>query len=53
MIYKAMTQTLDIKTHKRWKYDNNICIACHEKEETIEVMCTYLRDNNEETKPIC
>ena len=55
VIYKARTQTLDIKTHKRWKYDDDICVACHEKQETIEeiLSCTYLSDNNVETKPIC
>ena len=54
VVYKARTQTLDIKTHKRWKYDDDICVACHERQETIQELltCTYLSDKNEETKPM-
>ena len=45
VVYKARTQTLDIKTQKRWKY---------ERQETIQELltCTYLSDKNEETKTI-
>ena len=55
VIYKARTQSLDIKTHKRWKYDDDICVACHERKETIEELltCTYLSDTNEETNNLC
>ena len=55
MIYKARTQTLDIKTHRRWKYDDNICVGCNTRQETIEkiLSCTNLGDNNEETRSIC
>jgi hypothetical protein len=55
VVFKARTQTLEIKTHKRWKYEDDICVACHERQETIEeiLSCTYLRDKNEETNPFC
>ena len=55
VIYKARTQTLDIKTHRRWKYDDNICVGYNARQETIEeiLSCTNLGDNNEETRSIC
>ena len=55
VIYKARTQTLDIKTHKRWKYDDDICVGCSVNQETIEEImnCTGLSDNVEETGLIC
>ena len=36
LIFKARTKTLDIKTWKRWKYDDDLCVGCSEKPETIE-----------------
>ena len=54
LIYKARTQTLNIKTQKQWKYDDDICVGCLEKKETIEeiLSCTNLGDNDEETMSI-
>ena len=55
VVYKARTQTLDIKTHKRWKYDDDICVGCNARPETIEeiLSCTNLGGNTEETRSIC
>ena len=55
VIYKARTQILDIKTHRRWKYDDDICVGCNTRQETIQeiLSCTNLGVNNEETRSIC
>ena len=55
VIYKARTQALDIKTHNRWKYDDDICVGCNARPETIEeiLSCTNLCGNTEETRSIC
>ena len=33
LIFIARTETVNIKTHKRWKYDNLLCVACKRNEE--------------------
>ena len=55
VIYKARTQALDIKTHNRWKYDDDICVGCNTGQETIEeiLSCRNLGKNNEERRSIC
>ena len=46
LIFKARTKTLDIKTWKRWKYDDDLCVGCSEKSETIEeiLICKTLNE---------
>ena len=34
LIFKARGRTLAIKTHKKWKFDDNICVGCEDKMET-------------------
>ena len=34
LIFKARGLNLDIKTHKKWKYSDRLCIGCQVKEET-------------------
>ena len=35
-------KTLDIKEHKKWKYDNNLCIGCSKNVETDnEILACY------------
>ena len=43
-----------LKTQKRWRYDDDICVGCHERKETKEeiLSCTNLGDNDEETMSI-
>ena len=47
LIFKARSQTLDIKTHKKWKYADNLCSGCKVKEETGQEIleCKKLNDN--------
>ena len=33
-IFKARSQTLDIKTQKKWKYEDAWCTGCENREET-------------------
>ena len=33
-IFKARSQTLEIKTHKKWKYDDTLCTGCKSNEES-------------------
>ena len=52
-IFKARSQTLDIKTQKKWKYDDKACVGCNVREETGEEIlnCWYF-GKDEQTKPI-
>ena len=36
MIYKARGKTLDIKTHKKWKFEDDLCVGCDKNIETVE-----------------
>jgi hypothetical protein len=35
-IFKARRKTLDIKLHKKWKYDDKLCSGCKINEESCE-----------------
>ena len=47
MIFKARGKTLDIKSQKRWKYDDLQCTGCSQKIESGEeiMQCEYLGSN--------
>ena len=47
LIFKARAQNLDIKMHKKWKYNDTVCVGCGEKEETGEeiLSCKYFDDD--------
>ena len=34
LIYKARGMCLDLKTHKKWKYKDDICVRCEKHSET-------------------
>ena len=34
LIFKMRGKTLDIKQHKKWKYENNLCVGCGENPES-------------------
>ena len=34
LIYKARGMCLDLKTHKKWKYKDDICVKCEQHSET-------------------
>ena len=36
IIFNIRAETLDIKTWNHWNYEDNLCIMCNVKEETIE-----------------
>ena len=48
-IYRARGRTLNIKLHKRWKYDDTLCSGCLVNEESGEeiLRCTFLGENIE------
>ena len=48
-IYRARGQTLNIKLHKRWKYDDTLCSGCLVNEESGEeiLRCNILGENTE------
>ena len=48
VIFKARTKTLDIKTWKKWKYDDDLCVGCGENQETIDEIlnCKSLSDTD-------
>ena len=49
LIFKARTETLDIKTQKGWKYSDKLCVGCGEADESGDeiLKCKVL---NKETK---
>ena len=48
LIFKARSQTLDIKTQRKWKYADILCTGCLLKEETGQeiLLCKKLNDKN-------
>ena len=40
VIFRARSLTLDIKLHKRWKYQDTICVGCGEREESGNELLT-------------
>ena len=55
LIFKARSQTLDIKTQRKWKYADKICIGCRLKEESGDeiLICDILnKENRQENIPI-
>jgi hypothetical protein len=51
LIYKARGKNLDIKTHKKWKYKDNLCIGCNIRIETEDELlsCPGFSEKGEET----
>ena len=51
LIFKARGKTLDIKTYKKWKYDDDLCVGCGVNVETVDeiLTCTGYSDKNPET----
>ena len=52
LIVKARTETLDIKTQQRWRYDDGICAGCGIAEETGDELlnCKALNENMKQIK---
>ena len=46
MIFKARAKCLEIKSHKKWKYNDDICIGCGKNNETVEefLSCNGYKD---------
>ena len=49
IIFKARSKTLDIKSQKKWKYDDMLCSGCHTNEESGEeiFVCKSFGENKE------
>jgi hypothetical protein len=47
-IFKARSQTLDIKMQKKWKYEDKLCIGCKRREETGEEILSCWHFGTEE-----
>ena len=54
LFFKARGKTLDIKTNKKWKYDNDMCVGCGVNVETVDeiLTCTGYSDKNDTKKQI-
>ena len=54
-IFKERSQTLDIKTQKKWKYDDKACVGCNVREETGEEIlnCWYFGKDEQTKHKIC
>ena len=48
LIFKARSQTLDIKSQQRWKYADSTCFGCKTREETGQeiLICGKLNYEN-------
>ena len=48
LIFKARSQTLDIKMQQKWKYADKICIGCKKREESCDeiLLCEKLNNQN-------
>ena len=55
LIYKARGRTLEIKAHKRRRYEDNLCVGCGEKDETEEETLLWRQDEyyNEVMDKVC
>ena len=49
LIFKARGRNLEIKTHKKWKYSDDMCVGCGQNVETEEelLVCTGFSEKNE------
>ena len=49
LIFKARGRNLEIKTHKKWRYEDEICVGCGENIETEDelLVCTGFSEKNE------
>ena len=52
VVYKARGKSLDIKTHKKWKYEDLQCIGCENNIETVDeiLTCSGLGENEDNPK---
>ena len=50
IIFKARGRNLEIKTHKRWRYEDDVCVGCGKNVETEDelLQCQGLRGESEE-----
>ena len=48
-IYKCRGKTLDLKTHKSWKYDDKLCLGCKYNVDTENklLVCEGYCEENE------
>ena len=52
-ILKARSKTLDIKSQRKWKYQDNSCIGCKVREETgDEILSCWYYGEDKWKKPI-
>ena len=49
LIFKARGNILDIKLHKKWKFEDKLCSGCHENEESGQEIleCKSFGENEE------
>ena len=47
LIFKARSKTLDIKSQRRWQYDDTLCVGCKQKEESGQELLTCEKLNYE------
>ena len=52
LIFAARSKNLDIKTQRKWKYKDDLCVGCRTKQETADeiFVCDNLCEKNEVRK---
>ena len=50
LIFRARSETLEIKSHRKWKYEDVLCVGCKKNEETGEEImnCNVLNEDNKD-----
>ena len=54
LIFRARSETLEIKSHKKWKYEDVLCVGCKKNEETGEEImnCDVLNADNKDYRNV-
>ena len=52
IIFQARTKTIDLKAYKSWKYDDDLCVGCNERTETIDeiLSCDTYSEKNKQNR---
>ena len=52
LIFKTRGRNLDIKKHKKWKYEDDICVGCRSRKECEQELidCPGFKSQNKESQ---
>ena len=52
IIFQARTKSIDLKAYKSWKYDDELCVGCNKRTETIDeiLSCDTYSEKNKQNR---